>query len=60
MEVEELVTIALGMAEAGADIVVAARRTAEIEAVAEKVRSLGRKSLAVTTDMMERASAIAG
>ena len=28
--------IALGMAEAGADIVVAARRTAEIEAVAEK------------------------
>ena len=45
--------IALGMAEAGADIVVAARRTAEIEAVAEKVRSLGRKSLAVTTDMME-------
>ena len=33
--------IALGMAEAGADIVLAARRTAEIEAVAEKVRSLG-------------------
>ena len=45
--------IALGMAEAGADIVVAARRTAAIEAVAEKVRSLGKKSLAVTTDMME-------
>ena len=45
--------IALGMAEAGADIVVAARRTAEIEAVAEKVRALGRKALAVTTDMMD-------
>ena len=45
--------IALGMAEAGADIVVAARRTAEIEAVAEKVRALGRRALAITTDMME-------
>ncbi|MBT3832966.1 MAG: SDR family NAD(P)-dependent oxidoreductase, partial [Gammaproteobacteria bacterium] len=33
--------IALGMAEAGADIVVAARRTHEIEAVAYKVRALG-------------------
>ncbi len=45
--------IALGMAEAGADIVVAARRTEEIEAVAEKVRALGRRALAITTDMME-------
>ncbi len=45
--------IALGMAEAGADIVVAARRTHEIEAVAEKVRALGRRALAITTDMME-------
>lgn len=45
--------IALGMAEAGADVVVAARRTDEIEAVAEKVRALGRRALAVTTDMME-------
>lgn len=45
--------IALGMADAGADIVLAARRTHEIEAVAEKVRALGRKALAVTTDMME-------
>jgi NAD(P)-dependent dehydrogenase (short-subunit alcohol dehydrogenase family) len=45
--------IALGMAQAGADIVVAARRTAEIEAVADKVRDLGRRALAITTDMME-------
>ncbi len=45
--------IAIGMAEAGADIVVAARRTEEIEAVADKVRQLGRKALAITTDMME-------
>ena len=45
--------IALGLAEAGADVVLAARRTAEIEAVAEKVRAKGRRALAVTTDMME-------
>ena len=45
--------IALGMAEAGADIVVAARRTEEIEAVADKIREIGRKALSITTDMME-------
>jgi len=45
--------IALGLAEAGADVVLAARRTNEIEAVADKVRALGRRALAVTTDMME-------
>lgn len=43
--------IALGLAEAGADVVVAARRTHEIEAVAEKIRGLGRRSLAITADM---------
>ncbi len=45
--------IALGLAQAGADVVLAARRTAEIEAVAEKVRKLGRRALAVTTDVMQ-------
>lgn len=45
--------IALGLAAAGADVVLAARRTREIEAVADKVRALGRRALAVTTDMME-------
>ena len=45
--------IALGLAEAGADVVLAARRTQEIEAVAEKVRQLGRRALAITTDMMD-------
>lgn len=44
---------ALGLAEAGADVVLAARRTQEIEAVAEKVRQLGRRALAITTDMMD-------
>jgi 7-alpha-hydroxysteroid dehydrogenase len=45
--------LALGLAEAGADVVVAARRTAEVEAVAERVRALGRRALAVTCDVME-------
>jgi 7-alpha-hydroxysteroid dehydrogenase len=45
--------IALGLAEAGADVVLAARRTDEVEAVAEKVRALGRRALAVTCDVME-------
>ena len=45
--------IALGLADAGADVVVAARRTEEIEAVAEKIRAIGRRALAVTCDVME-------
>lgn len=45
--------IALGLAEAGADVVVAARRTAEVEAVAEKIRGLGRRALGVTCDVMD-------
>ena len=47
--------IALGLAEAGADVVVAARRTHEIEAVAAEIRALGRKGVAITTDMMDMA-----
>lgn len=47
--------LALGLAEAGADVVVAARRTNEVEAVAEKIRALGRRALAVTCDVMEMA-----
>ncbi len=47
--------IALGLAEAGADVVVAARRTHEIESVAEKIRQLGRRALAVTADMTQTA-----
>jgi NAD(P)-dependent dehydrogenase (short-subunit alcohol dehydrogenase family) len=45
--------IALGLAEAGADVVLAARRTDEINAVAEEVKALGRRGLGVTTDMMD-------
>jgi 7-alpha-hydroxysteroid dehydrogenase len=45
--------IALGLAEAGADVVITARRTNEIEAVADKVRALGRRALAITADVMK-------
>jgi NAD(P)-dependent dehydrogenase (short-subunit alcohol dehydrogenase family) len=38
-------------AEAGADVVVTARRLDKCEATAERVRALGRKALAVSTDV---------
>jgi 7-alpha-hydroxysteroid dehydrogenase len=44
--------IALGFAEAGADVVCAARTQADIDAVADEVRSRGRQALAVRTDVM--------
>lgn len=40
-------------AREGADVVVAARTAAEIEAVAEEVRALGRRALAVPTDLAQ-------
>ena len=47
--------IALGLAEAGADVVLAARRTEEINAVAKEVEALGRRGLGITTDMTDLA-----
>ena len=46
-------TIALEMARAGADVVVSARTVEGIEKAAEEIRSLGRRSLAVPTDVRE-------
>ena len=45
----------LAMARAGANIVVAARRHNYIEEAANQVRSMGRKALAVTTDVTDSA-----
>ena len=42
---------ALAFARAGADIVLAARTDTEINAVAEEVEQLGRRALAVKTDV---------
>lgn len=43
--------IALAFAEAGADVVCTARSLAEVEAVADEVRGLGRRALALTCDV---------
>jgi len=45
--------IALDFAKNGADVVVAARTTAEIESVAAEIRKLGRQALAIPTDMTQ-------
>lgn len=45
--------IALALAEAGADVVVSARRTHEIEAVAKEIHDRGRKGVAITGDMLD-------
>ena len=47
--------IALAFAEAGADVVCAARTVADIEATAEGVRARGRRALAVPTDVLKTA-----
>jgi 7-alpha-hydroxysteroid dehydrogenase len=44
--------IAVALAEAGADVVVAARRVNEIEECAAEIRALGRRALAVQTDVL--------
>ena len=44
--------IALGFAEAGAHVVCAARTEADIQAVADEVRGLGRRAIAVPTDVI--------
>src|SRR3954447_802 len=47
-------SIALLFAEAGADVAVAARGAEELQVVADEVAGLGRRSLAVPTDMSDR------
>ncbi|MFC1917282.1 SDR family NAD(P)-dependent oxidoreductase [Chloroflexota bacterium] len=43
--------ISLAMAEAGADIVIAARTAGQVEAIAEKISQTGRRCLPITTDV---------
>ncbi len=50
-------TLALGLARAGADVVVVARTKVEVDAVAEAIRELGRRALAVTANIESRAGA---
>jgi NAD(P)-dependent dehydrogenase (short-subunit alcohol dehydrogenase family) len=46
--------IALTLAEAGADVVLAARTEEQLESTAEDIRKLGRKALVVPTDVLEK------
>jgi len=46
--------IALAFAEAGADVAVASRTQAEIDAVAARIRTLGRRAIALPCDVMQR------
>jgi len=48
--------IALGLAEAGADVIPTARRTEQVHQVATEIEALGRRSLRITSDVLDRAS----
>ena len=47
--------IAIALAEAGCDVVLTARRVAEIDAVAEHIRGLGRRAVAIPGDITDGA-----
>src|SRR5258708_23585976 len=49
-------TIALGLAQAGADVVASARRVELVKSLADEIESLGRRSLRVTCDVADRDS----
>jgi NAD(P)-dependent dehydrogenase (short-subunit alcohol dehydrogenase family) len=48
--------IALGLAKAGANVVATGRREELAKAAAEEIRNLGRRSIALATDVLERSS----
>ena len=48
--------IAVGLAKCGADVVVTSRDKAHLEAVAEDIEALGRKSLTVSADVTSASS----
>jgi len=48
--------IALGLAGAGADVVASSRRLEQVEKAAAEIEALGRRSLRVTSDVLDRAS----
>jgi NAD(P)-dependent dehydrogenase (short-subunit alcohol dehydrogenase family) len=48
--------IALGLAEGGADVVASSRRAEQVNAVAGEIEALGRRTLRVTSDVLNRDS----
>lgn len=51
-------SLALGLAEAGAHVVPSARRIEHVTQVCDEIRARGRSSLAVTSDVTDRASLV--
>ena len=49
-------TLALGLADGGANVVPTGRRTELVDAAAEQIRKRGQRALALTCDVMDRAS----
>jgi NAD(P)-dependent dehydrogenase (short-subunit alcohol dehydrogenase family) len=49
-------TLALGLADAGADVVASARRSAQVEQVATEIEAKGRRTLRVLSDVRDRES----
>lgn len=48
--------LALGLADAGADVVASSRRSREVAEVAGEIRARGRRTLALTSDVLERST----
>jgi NAD(P)-dependent dehydrogenase (short-subunit alcohol dehydrogenase family) len=48
--------LALGLADAGADVVATARRAPLVEAVAAEIEARGRRTLRITTDVLDSQS----
>lgn len=51
--------LALGLAEAGADVVASSRRSEQVAETAAKIRALGRQTLECVSDVTDRASLLA-
>jgi NAD(P)-dependent dehydrogenase (short-subunit alcohol dehydrogenase family) len=49
-------TLAIGLAKAGADVVATGRREELVRSATQKIESIGRRSLAITSDVATRAS----
>ena len=48
--------IALGLAEAGADVVPSSRRAEQVEKVAAEIEGMGRRSMRISSDVLDRGS----
>lgn len=49
-------SIALGMADAGADVIATSRRATEVESAAQEIKAKGRKTMVMASDVADRSS----